>query len=71
MSLRKVLLLNAFLPFKLLLYLRPVSSSDGYFGISAEHNMTPTNNLFDDENVLHTPMIQEDQTDPLKKFFGK
>ena len=33
--------------------------------------MTPTNNLFDDENILHTPMIQEDQTDPLKKFFGK
>jgi len=28
------------------------------------------NSLFD-ETVLHTPMIQEDQTDPMKKFFNK
>merc|ERR1712112_53793 len=26
------------------------------------------NSLFD-ETVLHTPMVQEDQTDPMKKFF--
>ena len=42
-----------------------------HFGISAENNMTPTNIFYDDENALHTPMIQEDQTDPLKKFFNK
>jgi len=51
---------------------KPVTYNPSLFeDYEAEHNMTPTHSLFDDESVLHTPMIQEDQTDPLKKFFGK
>ena len=37
-----------------------------------EDNILPgTENSLFDETVLHTPMIQEDQTDPMKKFFNK
>jgi len=51
---------------------KPVTYNPSLFeDYEAENNMTPTNIFFDDENALHTPMIQEDQTDPLKKFFNK
>lgn len=51
---------------------KPVTYNPSLFeDYEAEHIMNPTHSLFDDESVLHTPMIQEDQTDPLKKFFGK
>ena len=52
--------------------IRPISFSHKNSGISAESNLTPEQPIsFDETVLLHTPMIQEDETDPLKKFFKK
>ena len=52
--------------------IRPIPFSHKNSGISAESNLTPEQPIsFDETVLLHTPMIQEDETDPLKKFFKK